>query len=157
MDTDKLVDAVTAVIMERLGSGEGATATAVAFGDVPAGLLGAGCALRQGTAPSDAAGADYIVLSQEAFRAFHGGGIPFGAALAVGAGGAAGAIGAVGAAVPAAAGTAIDLTGKRLVSERDLKAAGAARGSVVAVGPNAIVTALARDYANGVGAKIARG
>lgn len=42
-----------------------------------------------------------------------------------------------------------DLTGKRLVSEKDLNDQNAKSGDVIHVSANAIVTAMAVDYANG--------
>jgi propanediol utilization protein len=47
----------------------------------------------------------------------------------------------------------IDLLGKRLIHERDLRDARAARGDIILVSKNAIVTALAHDYAVGIGAR----
>jgi hypothetical protein len=157
MDTDKLVDTVTRIIMQRLdggpaggAGGAGGGVNVVAFGNVPATVLGAGLTTRQGTSPSDTQGADYIVMSMAAFRAFHGGAIPAG--LAGAAVQAAGGSPAAGCATCAG----IDLTAKKLISERDLKQSGAVKGSEVKVCPKAIVTALARDYANANGIVLVR-
>jgi len=151
MDNEALVDAVTRIIMERVaqmeGAGGGGGSSVVTFGAIPDGLLGAGFDVRAGRSASDTSGADYIVLTQEAFRAFHGGGIPAGL-VSVGA--------ASGGEECCGAATSADLTGKKVVSERDIRALNLAGGSVIKVDAGAIVTALARDAANTLGAKIVR-
>ena len=140
MDTEHLVDTVTRLILERLTAEEAGTA-------VPPGVLGAAADVRAGFGPSDAVGADYLLITQAAFRAFHGGVTPAGLA---------------GTALPApAAGSSttsgcVDLSGKKVVTDRDVRALGITSGSTVKVSPGAIVTALARDYVNGAGAKIVR-
>ncbi|MDR1580982.1 MAG: hypothetical protein LBS35_11545 [Synergistaceae bacterium] len=53
-------------------------------------------------------------------------------------------------------GAVTDLRGKRLLHERDLREKNVARGSVVKVSKKTIVTALANDYAKGIGARIVR-
>jgi propanediol utilization protein len=53
----------------------------------------------------------------------------------------------------AAAQKSIDLLGKRLIHERDLRDARAAKNDVIRVSGNAIITALAHDYATGIGAR----
>ena len=151
MDNEALVDAVTRIIMERVaqmeaGAAGGGGSSVVTFGEIPAGLLGPGFAVRSGQSASDTSGADFIVLTQEAFRAFHGGGIPAGLA---------------GVGAPAAAGgccgsETVDFSAKKVVSERDIRALNLSAGAVIKVGAGAIVTALARDYANTLGAKIVR-
>ncbi|MDR1825458.1 MAG: hypothetical protein LBR27_09090 [Bifidobacteriaceae bacterium] len=165
MDKDKLVDTVTRIIMERLNGAGGPPAasagpSAVLFGNVPAAVVGDGIKTRQGTSPSDTAGADYIVMTQAAFRAFHGGAIP--AALGGVPAAVAGATSATagcscgGGGCASCCGGAIDLTGKKLISERELKQSGAGQGDAVLVCPKAIVTALARDYANATGINLVR-
>jgi propanediol utilization protein len=52
-----------------------------------------------------------------------------------------------------AAQKSIDLLGKRLIHERDLRDARTARNDVIRVSKNAIITALANDYAVGIGAR----
>jgi hypothetical protein len=145
MDIDRLVEAVTQALIERLGC---PGAKVVSFGAVPSGLIGPGVQVKDGLRPADVEGADYIVMTAQAFREFHGGVVPAGLSLAANAGA------VVVGAKPGGAG--IDLTAKRLVSERDLKDNSVGRGTVVKVGPRTIVTALARDFANGVGATIER-
>ena len=143
MDIDKLVDAVTRVIMERLNDTGGACKV-VAFGDVPAGLVGAGYDVKRGSTCADIGDCDYIVMTAESYRAFHGIAPASSPAPAA-------------AACAACAGKVIDLTGKRLVHERDLRDANTQSGDTVLVGPKAIVTALAFDYAKGLSAKITKG
>ena len=154
MDREELVDNVTRIIMERLNGGSGGSGggpVVVTFGDVPASVLGAGVNARAGRTPADVDGAQYIVLTQAAFRTFHGGVVPV---APVG----------VSVAAPAAASApacnvcagGYDLTGKKVVSDKDVRALGLTSGSTVRVGEKAIVTALARDYCNSVGAQIVR-
>jgi hypothetical protein len=146
MDTEKLIDAVTKAIMERLNS-DGPPAPAagsagvVLFGSVPADLLAAGTATRQGRVPSDVEGSQYIVMTIDAFRSFHGGGTPSGAVP-------------VSAACCCAPSDAVDLTAKRVVSESDLRGSGVRSGGTVQVCPQAKLTALALDYAKANGIKI---
>lgn len=136
MDIDRLVELATKAIIERLNSGG---AKVVAFGDVPDGLI-AGAEVKAGKTCADIEGCDFIVMSIDSFYEFHGG---------------------KPAAKPAAAavldcrgGKTVDLCGKRLIHERDLRDCNTARGDVVKVSKNAIITALAHDYAKGIGAKI---
>lgn len=137
MDMEQLVDAVTKAIMQRLND----TGPKVAvFGDIPDGLLCEGAQRKQGATRADIEGCDYVIMTAESFRAAHGC-----------------------AAQPVPAGPCaepgkriINLTGKRLIHERDLRDENAQSGDVVRVGKNAIVTALAHDYAKGIGAKISR-
>jgi len=154
MEQEALVDSVTRMIMERLnGGGSPASgASVVTFGDVPASLLGPGVAVRQGRTPSDVDGAQYIVLTQEAFRVLHGGVAP----VALG-----GVASLAASPTPAAAsccggGDSFVLTGKKLISDRDVRTLGLTSGSTLRVDPGAVITALARDYATSVGAKIIR-
>ena len=142
--SDQLVDQVTKAIMERLGAvGDAAGVTVVTFGDVPAHIMGPSVAVRPGRTPADVEGAPYIILTQAAFRTFHGGAAPAGPALAAPAKG-------------CDSSGAVDLTGKKVVTDRDVRSLGLTSGSAVRVGAKALVTALARDYVNGVGAKIVR-
>lgn len=141
MDLDKMVDAVTQEIMRRL-NGQGA-ARVVVFGDVPDGLLAGGYDVTKGREYADVAGCDYIVMTAASFAQFHGG--------------------AAAPTAPAAEecccceGAMIDLTGKRLIHERDLRDHNAKNGDVVKVAGNAIITALAHDYAKGHGIKFSKG
>jgi len=149
MNEDMLVDAVTKAIMDRLaadstpvaaGIAGGGGAEVVVFGDVPAGILAPGVATRRGRTPSDVEGNQVIVMTIDAFRGFHGS-APLRAAAAT---------------RPACVGE-IDMTGKRLLNERDMRASGAESGSTVRVCPKAILTALATDYAKSHAITIVRG
>ncbi|MDR1712332.1 MAG: hypothetical protein LBR58_10860 [Propionibacteriaceae bacterium] len=136
MDTDKLVDAVTKAIMQRLNAEPGPSAAAVVtFGNVPAAVLAPGLATRAGSTPSDVEGSQVIVMTIEAFRAFHGGGA---AALPA-------------TPLPAAAaccgGPAVNLANKRVINEADIRGSGVPKGGTITVGAKAILTALATDYA----------
>ncbi len=137
MDIEKLVEAATKAIMERLGAGG---ARVAAFGEIPEGLV-SGAVLVPGKTCEDVEGCDYIVMSAQAFYEIHGK-KPAASGAAV--------------CAPTREGAEIDLTGKRLIHERDLRDMNAARGDVVKVSKNAIVTALAYDYAKGVGAKFVK-
>ena len=53
-------------------------------------------------------------------------------------------------------GGSVDLRGKRLLHERDLRDHNVQRDTVVLVSKNTIITALAHDYAKGLGAKIVK-
>lgn len=148
---DKLVDAVTRVIMEKLradgqpvetGGCDGKSV--VMFGQVPDDLVCPGYTVKCGTSCADITGCDYIVMTRESFNAIHGGASsPVAAAPA--------------AACSSCGGQVIDLAGKRLIHERDLRDHNAQNGDVVVVGKNAIITALAHDYAKGIGVKIQKG
>jgi len=137
MEQDQLIDAVTKEIMNRLGGSSGA-ASVVVFGDVPAGVIAPGVATTRGQTPADVNGHQVIVLTIDAFRGFHGNAVapaPAGASAS-----------APCATCGPSAGGQADLTGKRLISERDLKAACEADGCTVRVGASALLTALAKDY-----------
>ncbi|MCL2783772.1 MAG: hypothetical protein FWD80_07400 [Propionibacteriaceae bacterium] len=151
MDTEALVDAITKIVMQRLGAAGQACPTAtsvVVFGDVPDCVLGTGLDVRRGTGASDADGAQYIVLTQAAFRAFHGGVIPAGLARIAAPVEPAAASGCCGASA------SFDLTGKRVVGEADVRGLPLTTGATVKVDEKALVTALARDFVNGQGARI---
>jgi len=145
MDDEKLVDAITKIVMERLAADPGCPAptAVVTFGDVPDCVLGGGLSVRKGVGPADTDGADVIVLTQAAFRAFHGGAIPAGLT---------GPTSAV--ASPAQAGV-IDLTGIKLINERQVRGVDLNASTVVRVDACAVITPLARDYVSGRGAKFA--
>jgi len=147
MDNEELVDAVTRIVMEHLAA-EPAFPSVVAFGDVPDSILGTDLNRREGVSPSDAEGAQYIVLTRAAFLAFHGGPIPaglFGSGAPIGT-----------EAVPVEEACHADLSGKKVVCERDVRELNLSNGCVVTVSPNAIVTALARDCVMSRGARIQR-
>ena len=155
MNRDELVDSVTRIVMERLNQMTPApaatAASVVSFGDVPASLLGAGVSVRAGHTPADVEGAAYIVLTQAAFRALHGGVVPV-------------ALGGVpslptpdaGTCAVCTGGSEVALTGKKVIGEADVRALGLSSGAVVRVDPKALVTALARDHVNGLGGRIVR-
>jgi len=50
----------------------------------------------------------------------------------------------------------VDLRGKRLLHERDLRENNVQRDTVIKVSKKTIVTALANDYAKGLGVRIIR-
>lgn len=144
MDKNKLIEEITAVIMERLAN-EGQPPKVVVFGDVPAGVVGGGCEIRKGNSPADVQDAEYIVLSAGAFRAFHH--IPEPTKQPE-------EQPSEAAAEHAPQGAVIDLTGNRLVHEMDLRQHNLRQGDMVLVDKNAIITALAYDYVNTMKAEI---
>ena len=136
MDFEKLVELATKAICERLGN----TVTKVAvFGDVPDGLV-AGAELKTAKSCTDAEGCDYVVMSTASFCKMMG--IDCCSTAAV--------------SEAFREGSEIDFSGKRLIHERDLRDMNTSRGDTVMVSSKAIVTALAHDYAKGIGAKIQR-
>ena len=154
LEIDKLVDAVTKVIMQRLNASDGKTVAV--FGEIPDGLLGAGFEVKYAKGAADVDGCDYIVLSTECFRKLHG--YPPGGSVS-GAGGAAVCCEAVtepgmAAAASCCAAKIIDLKGKRLIHERDIRDRDTRKGDIIKVDKKSIVTALAFDYVKGIGAKI---
>jgi len=133
LDIERLVESVTKTILERLNGG----AKVAAFGDIPEGLI-AGDEVKPGKSRADAEGCDYVVMSAKSFYEILG------------------VRQETAAPAPAAhgAGRVIDLCGKRLIHERDLRDRNTARGDLIKISNNAIVTPLAHDYAKGIGAKI---
>jgi len=134
LDFEKLVEMATRAIFERLNNG--ATKVAV-FGDVPDGLI-SGAEIKAAKNCADAGGCDYVLLSAASFEEITGTKISTGQTVTQ----------------ISREGTVLDFTGKRLLHERDLRDMNAARGDTVKVSSNTIVTALAHDYAKGIGAKI---
>jgi len=158
MDNEALVDQVTRIIMERLGVAKPGCPTnpvITTFGDVPDCVLGTGATVRRGSGPADADGADFIVLSQAAFRAFHGGVIPAGL-VRVAIPTSAPSAPAAGCTECASGPATYDISGKRTVTENDIRHMELHAGVTVKVAPKAIVTALARDRIVGQGAEIVR-
>jgi len=137
LDFERLVELATKAIFERLSNGNPKVAV---FGNVPDGLV-AGADMKPARSCSDAEGCDYVVMSVASFCEMTG--VKFSAA----------------AFAPEVRrdGTIIDFSGKRLLHERDLRDMNAARGDVIKVSANTIVTALAHDYAKNIGAKIEKG
>ena len=158
MDTETLVDQVTRIIMQRLGTTGSdcpGAPSVVTFGDVPACVLADDVSPRRGSGPADADGADYIVLSQAAFKAFHGGTIPAGLVRLPVSNAAPSPSPSTGCAECGGAST-FDLGNKRLIDEADVKHLDIQAGSTVRVCGKAIVTSLARDFVTGHGGQIVR-
>lgn len=150
MDQDKLIDAVTKTIMERLAGaspsapvGSAGQPKIVVFGNVPGSIFAPGLATHPGVTPADVEGNQVIVLSLDAFRAIHGGGVSLGASARPVAG--------------CQQCAEVDLSGKRLISETELKAACPTGGCSVRVSERAVLTALARDYATANKINIVKG
>jgi len=137
LDLEKLVELATKAILDRLNNGIRKVAV---YGDVPDGLI-SGAETKVARSCTDAEGCDYVVMSIASFCDLTGTKLNTVAA------------------VPQAHrdGAVIDFSGKRLLHERDLRDMNAARGDIVKVSNNTIITALAHDYAKGIGAKIQKG
>jgi len=135
LDFEKLVELATKMIFERLNNGVKKVA---AFGFVPEGLI-SGAEIKAAKSNADVDGCDYVVMSVADYRSMTG-------------------TTSISAPVTAPQvyreGTIIDFSGKRLLHERDLRDMNAARGDVINVSGNTIITALAHDYAKNIGAKI---
>jgi len=134
LDFEKLVELATKAICERLGNG---VAKVAVFGDVPDGLV-TGAEIKKANSCTDAEGCDYVVMSTASFCNMMG--IKCEAAATV--------------SEAHREGSVIDFSGKRLIHERDLRDMQASRGDVIKVSGKTIVTALAHDYAKGIGARI---
>ncbi|MDR1061373.1 MAG: hypothetical protein LBL83_09250 [Clostridiales bacterium] len=163
LDIDRLVEQVTEELMRRLGRDAGKGV--LLLGGCPDGIVSEPYSAVREAGPGGGAYA-YVLLTAEAYRALKAGGGADSGCAASGAGGSANAT-AVGNAASAAGRCcgdggggeipgAVDLTGKRLLHERDLREHNVRSGSVVRVSRRAIVTALASDYAKGHGVKIVR-
>jgi hypothetical protein len=161
-DVEKIVDIVTGEILRRLrdageceqgGQNElnelntlNALKVLVTEG-CPADIVSGG---YSGVHGCDAGSCKYVVLTAEAYNAFArrgGTGVlpPSETAPCCDGGG-----------LDGCRGETVDLRGKRLLHERDLRENNVGRGMVVKVSKRTIVTALANDYAKGQGARIVR-
>jgi hypothetical protein len=141
-DIDHLVDVVTKEILRRIGESDGADVliTDGCPGDVVSEKYGA----AQGTDPGCC---KYVLLTAEAYKALLKG---CGVASAPESGG------NEESSCCCCGGEAVDLRGKRLLHERDLRDHNVQRDTVVRVSKKTIITALAHDYAKGLGVKIVR-
>ena len=134
-DVDRLIDIVTEEIIRRLGESE-KNCVLVTEG-CPEDAVSENYNAVRGNDPG---GCKYVLLTEAAFRSLVGGT----AAPAC-------------CEEPAACcACSVDLRGKRLLHERDLRDHNVQRDTVVIVSKKTIVTALAHDYAKGQGAKIVR-
>ena len=140
MDIEKLVELATKAIFERLNNG---VTTVAVYGNVPEGLF-SGAELKTANSCADAEGCDYVVMSTSKFCEM------------VGANCCESKTAAFASFEVQCEGKVIDFSGKRLLHERDLRDMNAGRGDVVNVSNKTIVTALAHDYAKGIGARIQR-
>ena len=138
MDIEKLVEIATKAIIERLNNG--VTRVAV-YGDVPEGLV-SGAELKAAKSCADTEGCDYVIMSVAKLCELMGVDCCEAKTVTYEA---------------QREGKIIDYSGKRLLHERDLRDMNTARGDVVRVSNNTIITALAHDYAKGIGARIEKG
>ena len=136
LDVDRLIDLVTKEIMRRL-SESGKDCVLVTDGCPQDVVSESYCAVGEDN-PGEC---KYVLLTEAAYRALIGG---------------APAAECRREPEPCLFEDAVDLRGKRLLHERDLRDCNAHRGTVVRVSKKTIVTALANDYAKGLGAKIVR-
>jgi len=133
-DVDHLIDMVTKEIIRRLGESE--KDCVLVTDGCPEDAVSENYDAVRGNDPGDC---KYVLLTEAAFRRLIGGTAPAccedSAACCEG---------------------SVDLRGKRLLHERDLRDHNVQRDTVVLVSKKTIVTALAHDYAKGLGAKIVR-
>ena len=134
-DVDHLIDMVTKEIVRRLDESE--KDCVLVTDGCPEDAVSENFDAVRGNDPG---GCKYVLLTEAAYRSLVGGG-----------------------AAPACCNEpaaccdgSVDLRGKRLLHERDLRDHNVQRDTVVLVSKKTIVTALAHDYAKGLGAKIVR-
>ena len=137
LDVDRLIDMVTKEIVRRLGESAEKDCVLVTDG-CPEDAVSENFDAVRGNDPGSC---KYVLITEAAYKALVGG-----------------------SAAPVCGGDtaacrrdgSIDLRGKRLLHERDLRDHNVQRDAVVIVSKKTIVTALAHDYAKGLGAKIVR-
>jgi hypothetical protein len=139
LDIDAIVEAVTKEILKRLNAS--AEDCVLTLEGCPDGVISDGYGTKKG---KDSDGCGYVLMPAGMYRSLTGGSVK-----------------AISAQQPkmsecCCCGDVLDLRGKRLLHERDLRENNAAGGMVVKVSKKTIVTALAHDYAKGLGAKIVR-
>jgi hypothetical protein len=141
LDIEKIVDIVTSEILRKLG--ETAPEVLVTEG-CPDGLVSGDYACVRGNGVGSC---KYVILTAEAYRALTGcGELPKRPGCEER---------CEDEESPCRSGV-VDLRGRRLLHERDLRENSVARGTVVKISKKTIVTALANDYARGQGARIVR-
>ncbi|MCL2684099.1 MAG: hypothetical protein FWE55_02540 [Synergistaceae bacterium] len=133
-DVDRLIDIVTREIIKRLGESE--KECVLVTDGCPEGMVSEDYDTVRG---SDSSCCKYVLLTEAAYRALAGGTDAVTCCR--------------GEQEPICDGS-VDLRGKRLLHERDLRDHNVGRDTVVRVSKNTIVTALAHDYAKGLGTKI---
>jgi hypothetical protein len=139
-DVDSIVDIVTREIVRRLGESENSETGVLLTDGCPDDLVSGNYDAKRGGAD----GCKYVLLTAEAYKALTSGGS---------------------CAKPADAeseksarcdGEGVDLRGKRLLHERDMREHNVQRDTVIKVSKKTIITALAHDYAKGLGVRIIR-
>ena len=134
LDVDHLIDLVTNEIIRRLGESE--KDRILVTDGCPADAVSENYEAVTGNDPGVC---KYVLLTETAYRSL-----------------------VAGAAVPgrceesAACGGSVDVRGKHLLHERDLRNHNVHRDTVILVSKKTIITALALDYAKSLGAKIVR-
>jgi hypothetical protein len=143
-DVERIVDQVTREIMKRLGND--CVKKVFAASGCPSDAFSCGYEI---VSDGDPGNCDYVLLTAAEYRALAGRGNPET--------GACGACETEPERVSACCGgETVDLRGKRLLHERDLREHNACRDMVFLVSKKTIITALAHDYAKGLGVKIVR-
>ncbi|MDR3164325.1 MAG: hypothetical protein LBU13_02005 [Synergistaceae bacterium] len=146
-DIEKIVDIITAEILRRLGDGGLENKKVLVTEGCPDDMISSNYSCVKG---SDADSCKYVILTADAYKAL---------------------ISSAEADSPASLAPSccegdspdsrcsedvMDIRGKRLLHERDLRENNVTRGTLVKISKNTIITALANDYAKGVGARIVR-
>ena len=135
-DVDRLIDIVTKEIVRRLGESESPKDCVLVTDGCPEDAVSENYEAVRGNEPCCC---KYVLLTEAAYKALTGGGAK---TCCCG--------------ESPACGGSVDLRGKRLLHERDLRDHNVGRDTVVRVSKKAIVTALAHDYAKSLGARIVR-
>ena len=135
LDVDRLVEIVTKEILRRIGEPE-KTGVLVTDG-CPEDAVSEKYGAVKGSNPGCC---KYVLITADAYKLLVDGIVPCGKESE-----------------PACCcEDSVDLRGKRLLHERDLRDHNVQRDTVVRVSKNTIVTALAHDYAKGLGARIVK-
>ena len=149
-DLDKLADIITKEIIRRLD--QKGQKTVYVQGCCPTEIISNEYEItHEFNVDHGCGGCGYVLLTAEAYLALCGGDPAVGCCADESPG-----CGDSGAApcCDESCGKTIDLSGKRLLHERDLRDNNAKRGDFVKVAKRTIITALAHDYAKSIGVKI---
>ena len=138
LDVERIVDQVTREIMKRLGDGCGNSVFVA--GGCPADAVSGG---YETVSDGDPMNCDYVLLTAAEYKSLIGRGNQEESAGEKNG-------------EPCCGGKIVDLRGKRLLHERDLREHNACRDMVFRISRKTIITALANDYAKGLGVRIVR-
>lgn len=148
-DLDQLAEIITNEIIKRRSGAAAQPKSVLVLEGCPADAVAAGYEVK-----NDACGGyGYVLMTAAAYQdlmcAKPGGGCDANGHTAAAAAGAGGCC-------PECGGATLDMSGKRLLHERDIRDGNAKRGDFIKVTKRTIITALAGDYAKSIGVKIIR-